>query len=80
VDAGTYPLDRDKGSLPGLDGGALLEPGEGRPALESEDLRVNRLGDRSQIPVTLAAGEYIIEVSVRVPEGDATYYFCVVVV
>ncbi len=80
VDAGTYLLDRDKGPLPGLDGGTLLEPGEGRPALESEDLRVNRLGDRSQIPVTPAAGEYIIEISVRVPEGDATYYFRVVVV
>jgi hypothetical protein len=80
VDAGAYPLDREKGSLTDPDGGALLEPGEGRPTLESEDLRVNRLGDRSQIPVTLAAGEYIIEVSVRVSEGDATYYFRVVVV
>jgi hypothetical protein len=80
VDAGAYPLDREKGSLTDPDGGALLEPGEGRPTLESEDLRVSRVGDRAQIPVKLAAGEYVIEVSVWVPEGDATYYFRVVVV
>jgi hypothetical protein len=33
-----------------------------------------------QIPVKLAAGEYVVEVSVRMPEGDAAYYFRVVVV
>jgi hypothetical protein len=33
-----------------------------------------------QIPVKLAAGEYVVEVSVQVPEGDAAYYFRVVVV
>ena len=33
-----------------------------------------------QIPVKLAAGEYIVEVSVRPPEGDAAYYFRIVVV
>jgi hypothetical protein len=33
-----------------------------------------------QIPVNLAAGEYVVEVSVRVPKGDAAYYFRVVVV
>ena len=81
VDASAYPLARKKGSLPGPDGGALLvESGGGRPTLKSEDLRVNSLGDRSQIPVKLAAGKYIIEVSVRVLEGDDTYYFRVVVV
>ena len=80
MDASAYPLARKKGSLPGPDGGALLvESGGGRPTLKSEDLRVNPLGDRSQIPVKLAAGKYIIEVSVRVLEGDATYYFRVVV-
>jgi hypothetical protein len=45
--------------------------GEGRAALEAKDLRVSRLG---------AAGEYIVEVSVRAPEGDAAYYFRIVVV
>jgi len=38
------------------------------------------LADRSQSPVKLAAGEYNIEISVRVLERDATYYFRVVVV
>jgi hypothetical protein len=33
-----------------------------------------------QFPVELPTGEYIVEVSVRVPEGDAAYYFRVVVV
>ena len=54
--------------------------GERRRALEAKDLRVSRLGERVQIPVKLAAGEYVVEVSVRVPEGDAAYYFRVVVV
>ena len=48
--------------------------------LETKDLQVGRLGDRAQIPVKLAAGEYVIEVSVWLPEGYATYYFRVVVV
>jgi hypothetical protein len=33
-----------------------------------------------QIPVKVAAGEYVFEVSVRAPEGDVAYYFRVVVV
>jgi hypothetical protein len=80
VDAGAYPLDRGKGSLSGSDRGVPLVRSGGRSALEAEDLRVSRLGERVQIPVTLAAGEYVMEVSVRVPEGDAAYYFRIVVV
>jgi uncharacterized membrane protein len=53
---------------------------EGRSALQAKDLHVSRLGERVQIPVKLAEGEYVVEVSVRVPEGDAAYYFRVVVV
>jgi hypothetical protein len=81
VEARAYRLDREKGSLPGPDGGAFLVPSEGRSALETEDLRVSRLGlgDRVQFPVELPEGEYVVEVSVRVPEGDAAYYFRVVV-
>ena len=45
-----------------------------------KDLRASRLGERVQIPVKLAAGQYVVEASVRVPEGDAAYYFRVVVV
>jgi len=81
VDVGAYPLDRQgKDSLSGSHRGALLVRGERRRALEAKDLRVSRLGERVQIPVKLAAGEYVVEVSVQVPEGDAAYYFRVVVV
>lgn len=80
VDVGAYPLNRGKGSLSGPDRGAPLVQNEGRSALEAKDLRVSPLGERVQIPVKLAAGEYVVEVSVRVPEGDATYYFRIVVV
>jgi hypothetical protein len=80
VDVSAYPLDRGKGSRSGPDRGASLVRSEGRSALEAKDLRVSRLGERVQIPVKLAAGEYVVEVSVRVPEGDAAYYFRVVVV
>ncbi|MDP8950626.1 MAG: hypothetical protein M3N00_10390 [Actinomycetota bacterium] len=80
VDAGAYPLDQEKRSLPGPNGGALLVPRKGRSAMEAKDLRVNRLGDRAQFPVQLPAGEYVVEVSIVVPEGDAAYYFRIVVV
>jgi hypothetical protein len=81
VDVGAYPLDRQrKDSLSGPHRGAPLVRSEERSASEAKDLRVSRLGDRVQIPVKLAAGEYVVEVSVRVPEGDAAYYFRVVVV
>jgi hypothetical protein len=80
VEVRAYPLDQEKGSLPSPDGGAFMVSSEGRSASETEDLRVSRLGDRVQFPVELPTGEYIVEVSVRVPEGDAAYYFRVVVV
>jgi hypothetical protein len=80
VDVGAYPLDQGKGSLPDLHRDAPLVQSERRRALEAKDLRGSRLGERLQIPVKLAAGEYVVEVSVRVPEGDAAYYFRVLVV
>ena len=80
VDAGAYPLDRGKGSLSGGHLCGDLERTERRSALGEKDLRVSRLGERVQIPIKLAAGEYVIEVSVRVPAGDVAYYFRVVVV
>jgi hypothetical protein len=49
-------------------------------ASETKGLRASRLEERVQIPVKLAAGEYVVEVSVRIPEGDAAYYFRIVVV
>lgn len=57
-----------------------LTRGEGRPELEAKDLRSSRLGERVQIPVKLATDEYVVEVYVRAPEGDAAYYFRIVVV
>ena len=48
--------------------------------MEAKDLRSSRLGERVQIPVKLATDEYVVEVSVRAPEGDAAYYFRIVVV
>ena len=81
MDVGAYLLDRQgKVSLSGPHRGAPLVRSEERSASEAKDLRVSRLGERVQIPVKLAEGEYVVEVSVRVPEGDAAYYFRVVVV
>ena len=80
VDVSAYPLGHEKNSLSSSDGVAPLVRSEGRPALEARNLRVSRLRERVQIPVKLAAGEYVVEASVRVPEGDAAYYFRVVVV
>jgi hypothetical protein len=79
VDAGTYLLGR-RTELCDPPSGLFLSPTEGRSVSETEELRVSRLGDRAQIPVGLPEGEYVVEISVRVPEGDAAYYFRVVVV
>jgi hypothetical protein len=68
VGARAYPLEQKRG----------VPRGE-RPALEANGLGVSRLGDRAQVPVKLSAGEYVVEVSIVVPEGDAAYYFRVVV-
>ena len=79
VGARAYPLEQKRGSPPGRHSGALLVPREGRPEMEANSLEVSRLGYRAQVPVKLSAGEYVVEVSIVVPEGDATYYFRVVV-
>jgi hypothetical protein len=42
-------------------------------------LRIHREGDRVAIPAELRSGEYVVEVLVRVAEGDASYYFRVAV-
>ena len=79
MDAGTYLLGRGS-ELRDTPSGLFLSPTKGRSASETEELRVSRLGDRAQIPVGLPEGEYVIEIFVRVPEGDAAYYSRVVVV
>ena len=51
------------------------EAQRGRSLLATEDLRVHQEGDRIAIPAELSSEEYVVEVLVRVPEGDASYYF-----
>jgi hypothetical protein len=80
VDVSAYLLEWGKISLDGSEGDIPLVRSEGCSALVAKNLRVSRLGERVQIPVKLPAGEYVVEVSVRVSEGDAAYYFRVVVV
>jgi hypothetical protein len=46
----------------------------------AEGLRVVHLGERAQMQVDLPEGEYVVEVTVRVPEGHAAYYFRLAVV
>ncbi len=53
-----------------------MRPKGGSSVLATEDIRVRReVGDRRAIPVELSSGEYVVEVLVRAPEGDASYYF-----
>ena len=42
---------------------------------EARTLRRLRNTERTEILAELTAGEYVVEVFVRVPEGDASYYF-----
>ncbi len=77
VDAAAYQLCRGN-QLRGPPGGRPLAPAGDRP--QAEDLRVVRLGDRAQMQVDLPEGDYVVEVSVRVPEGRAAYYFRVAAV
>ena len=75
VEARAYPLAQEKQWLPGPDGTRLMRPKGGRSVLATEDLGVRREADRTAIRAELSSGEYVVEVSVRVPEGDASYYF-----
>jgi len=79
VSAKAYPLEQDKAPLPARDNGEASVSREKRPVMEAKGLRVSPLGDRVQIPVELSGGEYIVEISMVVWQGDAAYYFRVVV-
>jgi hypothetical protein len=80
VEARAYPLGQEKRLLPGPDGTHLMRPKGERSMLATEDLRARREeGDRVAIPAELSSGEYVVEVLVRVAEGDASYYFRVAV-
>ena len=59
----------------GAEGTRFMRPKGGRSVLEPEDLGVRREGDRTAIPAELSSAEYVVEVLVRAPGGDAAYYF-----
>ena len=60
-------------------GAEPLGPG-GEPADSlSSPLKTRGSEDRVTIPAELPAGDYVVDVSVTVPEGGASYYFRVVV-
>lgn len=60
-------------------GAEPLGPG-GEPAgASSRRLETGGSRDRVAIPAELPTGVYVVDVSVTVPEGDASYYFRVVV-
>ncbi len=73
VGAVAYPIGRGN-EVKSHHGLRFLEPKEGRRVLASEDLEVRREGDQAEIPAELPAGEYVVEVSVRTPEGNDAHY------
>ena len=53
---------------------------DGKPADSlSSPLKVDGSGGRVTIPAELPAGDYVVDVFVAVPQGDASYFFRVVV-
>ena len=80
VEARAYPLEQEKQWVRGVEDTRLMRPKGRRSVLAAEDLRDRReVGDRTAIPAELSYGEYVVEVLVRVAEGDASYYFRVAV-
>lgn len=79
VEARAYPLEQEKQWVVGTEGTRLMRPIGSRSVLATEDLRVRLESDRTAIPAELSPAEYVVEVLVRVPEGDASYYFRVAV-
>jgi hypothetical protein len=76
-------LDLRFGGEPGLDSVIALpqrltggNPANGVPGGKLHGtLRVERVGDRLEIPVTLTAGEYLVGVDVEGLDGEAHYFF-----
>jgi len=56
-------------------GAEPLGPGGERDDSLSSPLQTGGSGGRVTIPAVLPAGEYVVDVSVTVAEGDASYYF-----
>jgi hypothetical protein len=63
-----------------LDGISVLVPNEGSKGYKTIQLHSSRSGNRARIVADLPAGEYVVAVFVRIPQGDALYGFRVVVV
>ena len=47
--------------------------------LEGETFKILRQGSRVVIPAGLAPGEYVVDVFIQAPRGDASYYYRVLV-
>ena len=60
-------------------GAEPLGPGGESTGSSPRPLATGGSGDRVTIPAEVPAGVYVVNVSVQVPEGDASYYFDVVV-
>ena len=77
VDVTAYEVGPGGGKNNRIQRGILVPPyadvGEG------EQPEVRRSGDRAQIFQRLPAGEYVLDVRVRMPEGDASYGFHLIV-
>jgi hypothetical protein len=64
VEAGAYSLDK------------LKKAGVVRP---ERSLKAHGMGVQRTIPAELPPGEYVLEVFVKVRQGDASYYFRIMV-
>lgn len=60
-------------------GAEPLGPGGEPTGSSPRPLETGGPGGRVTVPAELPAGDYVVDVSVTVPEGDASYYFRVVV-
>lgn len=62
-----------------IGGDSVLVPNEGSKGYRTIRLQIHRAGNRAHVAAELPAGDYVVDAFVRVPEGDATYGFHVVV-
>lgn len=72
-----YEVDPEDGGGNRIESGVLVPPYKGIGKKEQPEVR--RSGDRARIDADLPAGEYVLDMRARMPEGDASYGFHVVV-
>ncbi len=75
VEAGAYPLNK-KGQLRIPPSHRKGQPGH---VISPHPLEVHGSGVERPIPIRLPQGEYVVDVSLKVQENGATYYFRVIV-